>query len=225
MENPKPKLKLPLPVISVGFPKTATTSLFHYFHCGRIPTSHYRCATKSNAKYGRFRCGDCIQHNIKEGNPIFANCGTFDVWAEINASDIFNSFKTIFLPQVEHLDLIHNEYPDATFVLTKRNPDDWVQSVLHWNELHTIFINTNITGLPAGMGETEEELRSFFLGHQERIRQFVTDYPSHTLVEVDIDDPDVHNYLEDAFGIDAKCWSKTNVGSYHGNVQMSSRDR
>jgi len=215
--NPSPPvLKLPTPVISLGFPKTATTSIFHYFHCGKFPSSHYRCANKlSSKKAGRFRCGDCVQNNIAIGNPIFKSCGSFDVWAEINSSNIYDKVPTIFLPQVEHLDAIHKNYPEATFVLTKRDPEKWISSVMNWNELHQIFINTNITGLPAGSGKTSDELRKFFKGHMKRVRKFVRRHPSHTLIEVDIDDENVGNILEDAFGIDAKCWSQSNVGSYH----------
>eukprot|EP00588_Corethron_pennatum_P007045 CAMPEP_0194291950 /NCGR_PEP_ID=MMETSP0169-20130528/44547_1 /TAXON_ID=218684 /ORGANISM="Corethron pennatum, Strain L29A3" /LENGTH=569 /DNA_ID=CAMNT_0039039981 /DNA_START=154 /DNA_END=1860 /DNA_ORIENTATION=- len=197
-ENPPPpKLKLPTPVISVGFPKTATTSMFSFFHCGGYSSSHYRCSQEK----GRFRCGDCIQNNIQMGRkPIFKNCGNFDVWAEINVSKKFDPIKTIFLPQVEHLNLIHRDYPNATLFLTHRDPDDWIKSVMNWHELHTYFINSNITSLPAGVGKSKEELRAFFVGHNERIRQFARNYPSHALVEVDIGDKNIGKLLEHAFG-------------------------
>ena len=69
--SPLPKVKLPTPIISVGFPKTATTSMFSFFHCGGYASSHYRCSQKK----GRFHCGDCIQNNIQMGRkPIFKNC-------------------------------------------------------------------------------------------------------------------------------------------------------
>eukprot|EP00588_Corethron_pennatum_P010696 CAMPEP_0194277344 /NCGR_PEP_ID=MMETSP0169-20130528/9702_1 /TAXON_ID=218684 /ORGANISM="Corethron pennatum, Strain L29A3" /LENGTH=555 /DNA_ID=CAMNT_0039021295 /DNA_START=290 /DNA_END=1957 /DNA_ORIENTATION=- len=215
--NPSPPvLKLPTPVISLGFPKTGTTSIFHYFHCGKFPSSHYRCANKlSSKKAGRFRCGDCVQNNIGNGNPMFKSCGSFDVWAEINSSNIYDKVPTIFLPQVEHLNAIHENYPNATFVLTKRDPEEWISSVMNWHKLHQLFINTNITGLPAGSGKTSDELQKFLKGHMYRIREFVRRHPSHTLIEVDINDKNVGNILEDAFGIDAKCWSQSNVGSYH----------
>ena len=71
-ENPPPpKVKLPTPIISVGFPITATTSMFGFFHCGGYASSHYQYSQKK----GRFHCGDCIQNNIQMGRkPIFKNC-------------------------------------------------------------------------------------------------------------------------------------------------------
>jgi len=208
VDGSTPWMKLPSPVIAVGFPKTGTTSLFGYFHCGGIPSSHYRCSRFR----GNFRCGDCVRHNIVMGRPMFQSCGKFDVWAEINVSD--KSDEVIFLPQVENLYLIHKDYPNATLVLTKRDPDAWVKSVRHWHHLHRFFINTEISGLPAGAGKNYEELRSFFVEHTKRLRRFVHDHPSHTLVEVDIDKEDAGEVLQDAFGIDKKCWGKSNVGNY-----------
>uniref|UniRef100_A0A7S1BAW9 Sulfotransferase domain-containing protein n=1 Tax=Corethron hystrix TaxID=216773 RepID=A0A7S1BAW9_9STRA len=204
--------KIQGPIISVGFPKTGTTSLFGYFHCGGIPSSHYRCARK----WGNFRCGDCVRHNIMMDRPPFLSCGAFEVWAEINVSDTSDGINTIFLPQVEQLHRIHAHYPDATFVLTRRDPSRWVESVKNWHRLHQIFINTEISGLPKGIGEAEDDLRSFFVGHAEKLRKFVAEYPTHKLIEVDIDDPRAGEQLQAAFGIDAQCWGQSNVGDYQG---------
>uniref|UniRef100_A0A7S1BXJ7 Sulfotransferase domain-containing protein n=1 Tax=Corethron hystrix TaxID=216773 RepID=A0A7S1BXJ7_9STRA len=203
---PPSKLKLPTPVISMGFPKTGTTSLFAYFHCGRHASSHYRCSEG----VGRFHCGNCIQWNIEHGNPILHGCGNFDVWAEINVSNTLNKIPTLFLPQVEHLDLIHRDYPNATFVLTNRNPKTWVESVIKWHQLHDIFIKSNITGLPSGSGKTVKELRNFFVGHHKRIQNFVHEHPSHTLVEINIDSKKAGIQLEEAFGVNAQCWGQSN---------------
>jgi len=39
----------------------------------------------------------------------------------------------------------------------------------------------------------------------------VSGYPSHTLVEVDIEDSGIGQCMEDIFGIDNSCWDHTNV--------------
>jgi len=205
--NPR-SFKLPTPVISVGMPKSGTTSLFNYFNCGGHATSHYLCANGIRS----FKCGDCIQRNIRKGNPLLRGCGKFEVWAEINSSYHFKN--TIFLPQVENLDLIHRYYPNATFVLTYRNPEDWVESVQNWHALKGFLLNSNITGLHSGSGDVRLALRSFYVTHIERIRQFVHDYPSHKLVQVNLIDNNAGKILQDSFGVSEACWGQSNKGDY-----------
>lgn len=66
--------------------------------------------------------------------------------------------------------------------------------------------------LPRGKGGDDEEMIAFYHRQAERIRQFVAENPSHTLVEVAIDKPEAGKIMEDAFGISAEaCWGKRNV--------------
>eukprot|EP00588_Corethron_pennatum_P009137 CAMPEP_0194270246 /NCGR_PEP_ID=MMETSP0169-20130528/4267_1 /TAXON_ID=218684 /ORGANISM="Corethron pennatum, Strain L29A3" /LENGTH=466 /DNA_ID=CAMNT_0039012219 /DNA_START=348 /DNA_END=1748 /DNA_ORIENTATION=- len=207
-KNNPPKLKLPTPVISVGMPKSGTTSLFNYFNCGGHATSHYLCSKGIRS----FRCGECIQKNIRKGTPLLRGCGKFEVWAEINSSNLLKN--TIFLPQVENLDLIHGYYPNATFVLTYRDPEDWVKSVVYWHELKGFLLNSNITGLSSRSDDVELALREFYVTHMERIRQFVQDHPSHKLVQVNLSDKNAGKILQDSFGVNETCWGHSNKGDY-----------
>eukprot|EP00548_Thalassiothrix_antarctica_P015810 CAMPEP_0194176928 /NCGR_PEP_ID=MMETSP0154-20130528/10794_1 /TAXON_ID=1049557 /ORGANISM="Thalassiothrix antarctica, Strain L6-D1" /LENGTH=92 /DNA_ID=CAMNT_0038891319 /DNA_START=46 /DNA_END=324 /DNA_ORIENTATION=+ len=68
----------------------------------------------------------------------------------------------------------------------------------------------NITGLPKGVGNKDEELKSFFLDQIKRIHSFVRKFPSHRLVTVAIDSPNAGGTLQDAFGIDKRCWGHYN---------------
>ena len=69
------------------------------------------------------------------------------------------------------------------------------------------------TDLRPGVGETDEELTKFYLGHSERIRNFVRDHPSHALVEVDIEDGRAGEIMQNAFGINKQCWGKQNAAT------------
>eukprot|EP00587_Corethron_hystrix_P016082 CAMPEP_0113325106 /NCGR_PEP_ID=MMETSP0010_2-20120614/17513_1 /TAXON_ID=216773 ORGANISM="Corethron hystrix, Strain 308" /NCGR_SAMPLE_ID=MMETSP0010_2 /ASSEMBLY_ACC=CAM_ASM_000155 /LENGTH=88 /DNA_ID=CAMNT_0000184753 /DNA_START=648 /DNA_END=911 /DNA_ORIENTATION=- /assembly_acc=CAM_ASM_000155 len=53
-------------------------------------------------------------------------------------------------------------------------------------------------------------LQEFYVNHTKRIRDFVTKYPSHTLVEVNIEDQDAGRKLADSFGLDDRCWTRYN---------------
>jgi hypothetical protein len=69
--------------------------------------------------------------------------------------------------------------------------------------------------------EGDAELLAFVEGHEANVRAFVAAHPSHTLVEVTIEDPDAGRALEAAFGIPAECWRRENaneLGSWEGNA-------
>ena len=74
------------------------------------------------------------------------------------------------------------------------------------------------TDLGPGVGGTDEELTQFYLGHSERIRNFVRDHPSHALVEVDIEDDRAGEIMQNAFGINGQCWGKQNAAATPGQA-------
>jgi hypothetical protein len=105
------------------------------------------------------------------------------------------------------------------FILNLRPVDEWVvASVLRWwgddltmqilNEYH-VQSNGNIE-LPKDSNELTHNLALLFEEHNEMIRHFVRERPSHTLVEVDVSDNRAGEVLADAFGLDEKCWQQTN---------------
>jgi hypothetical protein len=113
---------------------------------------------------------------------IFEGCGDYDFYSEINGPRMFKDlhFQTInddgqlstlhqsrrkprmILPQHHYLDWIHQQYPNATFILNVRPAQEWVDSVIRWgsglkeelvNEFwyqaifrnFTTFVGTNLT--------------------------------------------------------------------------------
>ena len=122
-------------------------------------------------------------------------------------------------PQITRLDEIHAAYPNATFVLNTRPVDRWIESISKWNGdetrseqgyLRQVLTKCNFAGFPSGVGGTDEEMREFYNGHSERIREFVRKNPSHTLVEIDIEEDGAAAAMEAAFGISSICWKQHN---------------
>jgi len=249
LELPRQSLKLPTPIITLGFPKAGTSTIFEYFHCGGRPTAHYACKamtptaertdkcgkcieenmakhnfplTECVEKHGHCDhlddwCGSCIKNNIEANRPPLEGCGNFDVFAEINQS--FGRARqkeeniiptTIYFPQVEALEKFHEAYPTATFILNTRKFSHWIASVDSWGILRRRFVNSNITGLPTGVGNDKNDLREFYNGHYKNVRQFVRDHPEHTLVEVDVESNDAGTVMMEAFGISSSCWGHAN---------------
>ena len=181
-------------------------------------------------------CAVCIERNIVRGRPPFEGCGSYDVFGEMDSAehplpmsreDGDNSDNIIqplcSFPQITHLDKIHESYPNATFILNTRPVDHWIKSISNWNPtpnradkgyLRRVLAMCDLgTDLGPGVGKTDEELTRFYLGHSERIRNFVRDHPSHALVEVDIEDDRAGKIMQNAFGINEQCWGKQNAAT------------
>ena len=214
------KLKLPKPIINVGFPKSGTSSIFEFFRCNELIVQHWFCCERQNhhaivQQY--YLMSTCILRNLSTNQPILHNCGNIykkedlnedsnsrsrnrinkdggsggtgtygsndyvnddddsfvDVYSEINgprrlykqgdikgellddgylAGVVVNANDTdgasnkndvkfdtlsprILFPQHHYIDKIHEQYPNATFILHTRPTIDWVKSVMSWNDV------------------------------------------------------------------------------------------
>ncbi|KAL7536745.1 hypothetical protein ACHAXR_009984 [Thalassiosira sp. AJA248-18] len=187
-------------------PKTGTVSLQYFFRCGNFSTSHMACGKGGS----RSNCARCMKNAIEKKLPPLASCGDFDAFTQMDNGKIY--------PQIEYLDEIHQENPNATFLIMFRDTSDWYKSLSNWsmgglkgnNNLKKVIERQNITGLPPGKGENETELKEWFCNHVEYIRQFVRKHSSHALVEINITHPNVGEQLETVFGVSKKCWGQEN---------------
>jgi hypothetical protein len=168
--------------------------------CGGKKSTHYHC--------GKQLCSHCISQSVLSGLPPFKKCGDFDVYCQMDDG--------IYFPQIDHLLQIHQSYMNATFILTFRDMESWFRSVtnyLVWGRkpLIEMMMDSNIGGLPAGKGNSSQELSELFCTHVERVRKFVQEHPSHSLIEVDIENDDTGYFMEEIFGINQECWGHANA--------------
>ena len=151
------QLLLPKPIINVGFPKAGTSTIFSFFHCNGLKAQHwYCCEDQQHPSYARLYklMSSCMLRNMVAQKPIFQDCGDYDVYTEINGPrhssqtqdremlddgtlltklESTELKRRIFFPQHHHLDKIHDQYPNATLILNKRETEAWIQSVFDWN--------------------------------------------------------------------------------------------
>jgi hypothetical protein len=196
---------LPKPYINLGMPKMGSTSLQAFFKCGGFNSSHYEC--------GNEFCADCIHRAVSHGQPPLSSCGShYDAFVQLDNGSFF--------PQIEYLDEIHREHPNATFLLTFRGMAGWYRSISHWPPnadvinpplvMSNRMKSANITGLPVGMGRNAGEFTMWFCNHVNNVRQFVKRYPSHGLIELDIEGEGNGKRLGELFGIRSSCWGHAN---------------
>lgn len=120
-------------------------------------------------------------------------------------------------PQIQLLDEIHEDVPDATFILPFRSGRDGHDPIQGWIDLAQNFHNFTerwaaMEDVPGLVLTTEQrlarqddslrgpeepmlplkdhQLREWWCRHVRHIREFVRHYPSHALLEVNLQDPE-----------------------------------
>lgn len=203
-----------LPIINVGMPKMGSTTLHHFLNCAGIPASHYFCKPLGGR---RVPCATCMHNAFNNSKPPLASCGggeggPWHAFTEMNDAEFF--------PQMTNLLDIHDEVPNATFVLIHRNTTEWERSVTRWRlspkgkhgpTMRSRFVSRDLPDLPAGKGGRDGELGEWFNRHILRVREFVRKNPSHKLVEVDLEDVLAGEKMSAAFGTNASCWGHANA--------------
>jgi len=226
---------LPLPVMNLGLPKCGSTTLFEFFDCVGLQTSHWA----TNTPYFE---GLCMRDAVNAGLPPIQTCGPrtdafmqFDVEIPFGFASWWkggNNFMSIkqrddcFFPQLSLLDEIHAENPNVTFVMNFRPIHDWIKSVEGWaNNMLQRFQACHLPNLPRGHPNTDAvrnnkdalvaTMAHFVCSHVQHVRNFVEAYPSHALIELDLYDMDHSRSVMSALFPSSKknsseCWG-------HGN--------
>lgn len=207
---------LPKPIIVVGLPKAGTSTIHSFFKKAKYASGHWE--VRSGKGWGLHKknlIGVCMRTAVKTNMPLLESCGNFDVWSQMDVSE---SHSYCVFPQIEYLEHIHKESPNATFLFNRRDLDKWASSVARWQGLpdhdqskppmSNRLAKCKSLGL---LSQTESSLKDFHLQHVHRIRQFVKDHPSHALLEIDIADPNAGQRMSRAFGLPEKFWGHANA--------------
>eukprot|EP00978_Attheya_sp_CCMP212_P022307 scaffold66376_cov43-Attheya_sp.AAC.1 len=236
VEGPK-VLNVPTPIFVAGLPKTGTSSVAKYFKCGGHKAAHtWYTPNRPMPPHMRLaeseKCGVCIKRNVDASRPPFEGCGDANIWSDCTYSswaDLIHTNKNTksskttidrpgvvptwkasgvdcYFPMVDDLEAIHASYPNATILLTTRPSMNWVKSLSKWSDLMERFTHCNATGFPNATA-THQDFATFFEAHSANIRQFVKKYPSHLLVDINVESPEAPVTLEASFGVNSSlCW-------------------
>jgi len=110
-------------IINLGMPKTGSTSLQYFFKCGgSYKASHDIC--------GAVSCGDCIRNNVENKRTPFTDCGDYNAWTQM---DMCQPPDHCYFPQIDALPALLQAYPNAIYLLPKRDTRDWIQSLKEWD--------------------------------------------------------------------------------------------
>ena len=237
----EPELLLPKPIFVMGFPKAGTSSIFQFFQRqGLSKSQHWYCCKKQMhpQQGGPSLMAGCMLRNLARKNrTLFEGCGTFDLYSEINgprrkaidpktkqegylqndgSMDTQSAGPRIFFPQHFHIQELHDEFPNATWILNLRPVESWINSTLQWGDdlpeqfANEYYANHALDRLPSDDKEMRKFLKSIYQGHNDLVRSFVRNHPSHALIEVNITDDAAGEVLAEAFGLDAEQWPHSN---------------
>ena len=203
---------LQLPVLNLGLPMAASTQLADFFHCGGstgiLKASHYECENEA-AGETEF-CGHCVRRNLEANLPPLSECGGYQVFAQMDGP--WDGGEECNLPQVSDLYNLHAAYPNATFVLPLMAAEKWVDSITAWfpeGRLRGQFSRCNLPLCPEPCVDNNAKFAAFYEHHAASVRKFVAKYPSHKLIEINLegDKKAVGSKLAAATGLPAKCWA------------------
>ena len=207
------------PYLNLGLPKMGTTSLHKFFTCGGLSSTHYYCHPNPTPKLGKKGLRNAKCSTMMEKASLARLPPLSFAIRDYNISDAYMQLDDgHYFPQVELLDEIVESYPYATLFLTFRNMSAWYKSLSNWppnrkSKFSDRLRMLDIKGLPKGKGKDIYELSDWYCKHVQRVRKLVTQYSTYTLVEVDIEDPDMGQWLESIFGIKKRCWGQVNANS------------
>ena len=75
-------------------------------------------------------------------------------------------------PQLIHYQLLNAQYPNALFVLMRRNVSSHIESISNWLNMRQRIVLHDVPYLPKGKGQSDEEIARWIHAHYARVIQF-----------------------------------------------------
>lgn len=216
-------VSLPLPVIALNFPKSATLTMSAYFECGGLTSVH------TSTQHGRI--GICMLENHLNDKPPLNECDThrprvgnrYGEAAPIDfISDIGLQGPPCYYASVHDggLENIAKHYPNATILLVTRDATKWYKSLKSWG---SIVVRLNkYCGFDGELhdGENMEYWRNmynslpkskvdywvnFYHANTQKIREFAMNHLSMTYVEVELENKNFGMILQKYTKVSPEC--------------------
>jgi len=239
------------PIIAVGMPKSGSTSLHYFFSCNGLASVHqvFKDPIVGPLWYRHLGpnmdvCDAMIKKHGTGVEKLLDCMPRRDAYTQLDVEysagmikgqrGNTGPLKNCFFPQITYLERLADEYPNATFVMPTRDPNNWFHSVVMWSrmdrrisecelpELDTPFHIPDVVTDPhesklVGLNPSEalksaewkQRLVKFYNDHIDRTRRILKK-KNIQLIEFDIEDPTAGKILTEAFGGKDECWTQVN---------------
>ena len=239
-------VSLPLPIIALNFPKSATTTMDKFFGCGGLTSMH------TGNHDGRF--GLCMMDNHINDKPPLDGCNIFrNLKREERSIECYSDIGFVgeksppcYYSSLHDggLEDIVKHYPNATILLVTRNATAWARSMFKWANLRKRW--TNICGFDGRLqphesvqrdnmvywnsmfnqsrsDDNEEEYWiNFYHAHTQKIREFAMDHMSLTYVEVELENENIGKILQQYTKVSPDCLMECHPGKWMYTHNVSS---
>eukprot|EP00531_Pseudo-nitzschia_arenysensis_P015244 CAMPEP_0116150976 /NCGR_PEP_ID=MMETSP0329-20121206/19846_1 /TAXON_ID=697910 /ORGANISM="Pseudo-nitzschia arenysensis, Strain B593" /LENGTH=359 /DNA_ID=CAMNT_0003647549 /DNA_START=294 /DNA_END=1373 /DNA_ORIENTATION=+ len=224
--NKEENWTLPLPILNMGYPKAGSTTLKDFFNCVGIKANH---GQEGEAMFQRIKVGRNIFKSPKKRPQAFCQ--------------LDQNARKGYYPQISLLDEVHATHPNTTFVMNFRPIPDWIRSMERWRAMVRRFSYFFVPGLVLTPEQLEGaqaywearsrngtrfqlprisnvQIAKWWCGHVLHLREYVNEYPSHALIELDLYSTEsTSDVMYDLFQADAtngaaegmRCWGKSNA--------------
>ena len=195
--RPLEQLKVPAPIFVLSLPKSGTSSMYMYFTCGGVYSTHTYSKTGG-------RLGSCMMKNYFADAPLLDGCHQYEkMFSDIGYIGKSKLGETsCFYPSLQALDRIVRDYPNSTIIVSYRSTG-WHDSIKTYNGLKKRWMSL----CDAFPNTTEPQVwEDFYAEHRRRIRQAVQGHPSIQYMEFDLKDPTAGHQLENFTGISHECF-------------------
>jgi len=192
---PYARMMMPLPVLNVGYPKVGSSTIKDFMACIGFKSNHGQNGKK-------------MFENLADGKRLYHPNSSSNKKAHAY-SQLDQNGGTGYYPQISLLDELHEVDPDSTFVFNFRPIKDWIRSITEWFSMRRRMGSFLMPGLVLSPEQrkraegiargkvnnspqlpllSEVQLAQWWCGHALHIREYVKEYPSHALVELDLYD-------------------------------------
>jgi hypothetical protein len=212
-------LMVSFPILHVGLPMDPWNDMLkEFFSCLGLKVTHRR---GHGGKFGS--TGKKIKQAIEADLlPLSSYFGSRQVYTQLDYTATLNSSQGIpmgeersVFPQIQLLDDLHAEVPNATWLLPFPNINDWLNMAQSFHNFTERWARMEMPGLilteeqytarpwpcpsifdeetgmdvPQCLRLNDPQLKQWWCGHVHHIRQLVDNlYPSHPLLELDLDE-------------------------------------
>ncbi|GHG79887.1 sulfotransferase [Pseudodonghicola xiamenensis] len=199
-----------LRIINLGLPKSGTTTLGVALSQAGLKVADWRIrAGQTEDREILFGfVGDHLYRGYYETGDPLALLSEFDAVTEMSiASHGFSLW-----PQTDWglIEAIRRHHPNTKFLLSHREPEALVKSMLGWSNLGTLRLpEQSVPGLPAGYGVTPAQLVRWVEGHYSFCRRVFRG--DADFLEYDLTDPEASGKISAFLGIELPWWGRANA--------------
>jgi Sulfotransferase family len=147
-------------------------------------------------------------------DPFGGECGAFDVFSDLVHID--RRLQQCYDPAIHGgLEALYKYHPNATILLTTRDPAHWLDSIVHWNALAMRISRSckkpGYFDKWRDKNTSLDDMIEYYQYQADYVREFARRHPSLRFIDLKLEDTDNGRVMERQFGIPADCWGHANA--------------